>query len=129
VLRVAKINCAPAGAIGIVERKPSKYQTVTVGLFESAHRSDEEQRARVGAALRGIVARCTGDGGVTPTTLQQEHASELLEALGLKKRDIKAAIDRAVEDGYVAKEPRKGKGGGEWLILGNVVPFSSWEAP
>jgi hypothetical protein len=114
VLRVAKINCAPTGVIGVVERRPSKYQTVTVGLY--VPESEEEKRARTGAALRDLVAKWSREGEVTPTSLHNKHAAELTVALEITTREIDSVLKNADDDDYIKREPRRARGGGERLL-------------
>lgn len=115
VLRVAKINCAPANLIGLIERRPSKYQTITVAAVAAEQTSPVETRARTGAALRDLVARL---GEVTPTDLGK-HAGDLK----IKRSDMRSAVKNAIDDGFLTPTPRKGRVGGMLLLPGNVVPL------
>jgi hypothetical protein len=121
-LRVEKINCAPRNVIGLIERRPSKYQTITVAPFTAAAARDEDVRSRRGAALRDLVTLLADDGDVTPTRLAEDYRNEM-KNIGIRSREIRGAVANAVEDGFLSEEPRKGQGGGTRLVAGeNRVP-------
>jgi hypothetical protein len=117
LLRVAKINCAPPNIIGLIERRPSKYQTITVAPFASRKGTGGDVRARRGAALRDLVAALAPTRDVTPTLLAEDYGSDM-KMLGIKRRELGTAIRDAIDDGFLISEPRKGRGGGTRLVAG-----------
>jgi hypothetical protein len=129
-LRVAKINSAPTGDIGIVEHRSSSYQTITVAFVA---RGDEvageaDVRAATGARLRALVADLTanGENDITRTRLDTEHR-QALAAIGIMSRGIKNAINNALDDGFLdeAERPPGARGGGMRLVPGAVVPLAT----
>lgn len=122
VLRVAKVNCAPSSVLGIVERVASRYQTVTVALRKAGDQASAAQPRDDSLrllALRDLVDRAAREGDVTKTTLADRHGAGLA-AIGITKRALDGVLKTTVAQGYLAQEPRCGKGGGMRFLPGVV---------
>lgn len=124
-LRVAKINSAPTGDIGIVEQRPSPYQTITVALAAADDNlaGMADLRAIRGVRLRALLADlgAKGEHDVTRTKLDGEHR-QAVAAIGIATRELKVAINEALADGFLeeADRPAGARGGGKRLVPGSV---------
>lgn len=113
ILRVAKVNCAPTSTIGIVERIPSPYQTVTVALRAAGGgaRVAPFTRADRLLGLRDAVAELARHGDVTKTSLTDRHLRHL-GAIGITRREVGPLLKAAVSEGLLVEVPRNAQGGG-----------------
>jgi RecA-family ATPase len=133
VLAHAKHNRTPKEPDLLLRRESGKHAAYfepwrqhgrPVGLTEE---TEEDVRARVGEGLRRVVQRVVDSGGsVTANRLKEEYADEVRKQTGLAKNRISAAVDSAVQDGWLTRHGA-GQGGGKGALTPG--PGTSGKSP
>lgn len=130
VLRVPKINCAPAQAPAVLQRVATPWglalRLYDVPTTRNAEEARRASRRAIGEQLRAMAQRYTDLG---------EHLTEaklggglFKDVSGLSKQRVPAAVADAIEDGYVHRGPA-GRGGGRGCLLPGPVSSNSPNSP
>lgn len=123
ILRVPKINPAPRQEPIVLQIVPTHWGLV-LREYDAGVSSDPEERKRslrrtIGSGLLALTSRHAKIGD--PLSVTRLRQGLYKQVPGLAKQNIDTAVTDAIEDGFIRKVEREGKGGGYALVPGLLV--------